>query len=512
MADYAPRVAPTPAAAHVLEKALGGRGTAKVPEMTIADAATRSGLPLWDAERALHALVSEYRGHLRVTEEGELLFKFPTGLTKPWETRTKVQKALSAVGRGALGVARFVVRAWIAIVLVAYVAIFVAILLGLTFAGSSNDNNRSRSPGVGLIGVVFRVLADAMFWTFHPFSPFAYTHTGRYRGFDFEQRPRQVAPAYGPDSARALQEAGLGAKVPFYEKVNRFFFGPQEPEEDERAVQKKVLAELRAQKGRIGLGDVMRVTGLPRDQADPLMARLMLEYAGTVEVSEEGGIVYRFADIRKTAADPSLSDAPRPGPVWSEARGLSPLTGNSFGTNLLIVLLNGFNLVASLWALGNHMTIDRVGALMKGIPWEKLPAAGTAWALGIVPLVFSILLFAIPALRALWRPFKVRREARERGRRAVLREVLESAGRRGGVSEAELKDAYELASGTKANDKELTREVVALGGDVDMANVEGGVRYRFPELEAEARAVEAEREAAAEDEARVGQVVFSSEN
>jgi hypothetical protein len=37
------------------------------------------------------------------------------------------------------------------------------------------------------------------------------------------------------------------------------------------------------------------------------------------------------------------------------------------------------------------------------------------------------------------------------------------------------------------------------------------VRYRFPDLEAEAKAVQAEREAAAEDEARVGPVIFSSE-
>ena len=45
----------------------------------------------------------------------------------------------------------------------------------------------------------------------------------------------------------------------------------------------------------------MRVTGLPRDKADPLMARLMLDYEGDVGVSEDGGIFYRFAALRKTA-------------------------------------------------------------------------------------------------------------------------------------------------------------------------------------------------------------------
>jgi len=38
------------------------------------------------------------------------------------------------------------------------------------------------------------------------------------------------------------------------------------------------------------------------------------------------------------------------------------------------------------------------------------------------------------------------------------------------------------------------------------------VRYRFADLETEAAALEAEREAADEEEKKVGKVVFSSEN
>ncbi len=56
----------------------------------------------------------------------------------------------------------------------------------------------------------------------------------------------------------------------------------------------------------------MRVTGLPRDEADPLMSRLMLDYDGSVEVSDEGGIFYRFrsdAGRRWSSRRPSL--APR---------------------------------------------------------------------------------------------------------------------------------------------------------------------------------------------------------
>src|SRR5690606_213375 len=140
-------------------------------------------------------------------------------------------------------------------------------------------------------------------------------------------------------------------KVAFYEKVNRFVFGPPKPKEDPHEARSRVLREIRAQRGRISLAGVMRVTGLPRHEADPLMARLMLDHDGTVEVSEGGGLVYRFESLRRSAGAAPTS---RPRAAWDEAPKLPPLTGNSAGSNVAIALLNGFNLLASAWAIENH--------------------------------------------------------------------------------------------------------------------------------------------------------------
>ncbi|MCC6558680.1 MAG: hypothetical protein IT372_37570 [Polyangiaceae bacterium] len=475
-------------AARALERALAGQGK----DFTIADATAKSGLALRDAERGLHALVSEYRGHLRVTSEGELLFRFPHGFTKPWLVRSALERAARAAARGFVGVLRFVVRAWITIVLVAYVAIFLAIMIGLLFARGSSDDRRDRGDFSFGGSLLFRVLADALFWTFHPFSPFVIADQA----------------AWGsPQVARRAERRR--DETPFYEKVNRFFFGPSRPEPEPRALERRVLAEIRAQKGRVGLADVMRVTGLPRDEADPLMARLMLDYDGTVDVSEEGGIVYRFASLRRSVAEGQ--PARRPEPIWARMERQAPLTGNQFGTNLLIVLLNSFNLLASLWVMDHGLTIDNLTrALFQRVPLEKLPFDGTPIALGLVPFVFSLALFALPIARAALRPLRERRIARENGRRAVLRAVLDGVGA-GGVKDEALREAYRKAAGRDPDPKELTREVVALGGDVDLAAAEGGVRSRFPDLEAEAAALKAEREAAAEEEAKVGKVIFTSE-
>src|SRR4051812_18921611 len=96
-------------AAQVLKEALTVNPGMRA-DFTIADAAARSGLPLRDAETGMHALISEYRGHLRVTADGDLLFRFPHGFTKPWETRDRLAELGRRISRGALGVARFVVR------------------------------------------------------------------------------------------------------------------------------------------------------------------------------------------------------------------------------------------------------------------------------------------------------------------------------------------------------------------------------------------------------------------
>ncbi|WP_438014461.1 hypothetical protein WMF18_26640 [Sorangium sp. So ce315] len=482
-------------AADILESALRGH----TGDLTLADASARSGLPLRDAESGLHLLVSEYRGHLKATSEGELLFRFPHGFTKPWETRTRLQRALRAVLRGAAGVARFVVRAWIAIVLIAYVAIFVGILIAQMFARSSNDSREDGGFSGSFAGyVLLRVVLDAIFWTFHPFSPFVWTADPPWSS------SRDRRGAFGQAYRRRRDE------TPFYEKVNRFFFGPTPAPRDPLEDEKLILAEIRAQRGRIGLADVMRVTGLPRDEADPLMARLMLDYDGTVDVSEEGGIVYRFEAIRRTAAEAP----PRaPAPVWAKREELPPLTGNGAGVNALIVALNGFNLLMSLYALGAHLTLDNLGLLASGVSMADLPPTGTAVALGVVPLVFSLALFALPLGRALLRPLKRRRLARRNARRAVLQAILTRVGARRGrepITDEVLQRAWQDAAGAPPRSEEITREVVALGGDVDL-EAGGGIRYRFPDLETEAKALEAEREAASEEETRAGKVIFSSD-
>jgi hypothetical protein len=456
---------------------------------TVADAATASGLALRDTERGLTWLTQEYRGHLRATEGGELLYLFPTGFTQPWKTYDAWSRSGRAVAKGAIGAGRFIVRAWLMIVLLAYVAIFLAILVGMMFARQGNSNDRRGSGGFSGIGfALFRVLGDALFWTFHPFSPFAVTPYGQGYGY----------ASNGGQRSRAKRD-----EVPFYERVNRYFFGPTPPKEDPLAHERAILGELRAQKGRIGLGDVMRVTGLPRDKADPLMARLMLDY--------DGDIVYHFEGMRRTATE---GPGARPRPAWETLPELPPLTGNPFETNLLIVGLNLFNVVMSAVAIDQNITLAKLPLLFfRHIPLVRMPYDGTPIVLGMIPLVFSLAIFLLPIGRALLRPAREQALAREKGRLGVLREVLTRVENHKEVTDAALEGAFRRASGGAPKKGEISARVAELGADVAVSSETGGVRYRFADLETEAEALEAEREAADdEEEKKVGRVVFATDD
>jgi hypothetical protein len=161
-----PRIMEPSEAAEVLRRTLSDPRR----PITVADASVASGLALRDAESGLTWLTSEHRGHLRVTEDGDLVYLFPHGFTKPWQTEEALSRVLGRLARALAGAGRFVVRAWLLIVMATYALLFAALLVGVTLA-RQGSSDRDDGPGMGLLAGLFRMLAEAAFWTFHPFSP-----------------------------------------------------------------------------------------------------------------------------------------------------------------------------------------------------------------------------------------------------------------------------------------------------------------------------------------------------
>jgi hypothetical protein len=225
-------------------------------------------------------------------------------------------------------------------------------------------------------------------------------------------------------------------------------------------------------------------------RAEEEATRLLADYGGEPEVTDDGVVLYVFRDMRKTAQLAETGGTQlRPRPSWERMESRPPLTGNSAGTNLAISLFNGFNLVAP------YMIVPAFEA-------HLARPLGHAFLLQTFPLVFSSLFFAIPLGRALLEKLRDRARLERNVLRAVLRVAFEHRG-------APLSLGQLAPDPTSA--KLLDRSLVSLGGDV-VTDSNGQIRYAFPRIKEELDAVERARTTATTAEKNAGAVVFSSKD
>jgi hypothetical protein len=275
-----------------------------------------------------------------------------------------------------------------------------------------------------------------------------------------------VQTATIPRPVRLSGSAGKPLRRPVLEAVARFVFGP--PSFDARAQhdhEEQVLATLRGQEGAIAPADVMRLTGLDRRGAEALLCAAVARFGGQIEAVGTA-VVYRLSP-RRWGSRPALPAA------WERPLMAPPVTGNSGRMDLLLAAANLVLLAASLSALG------------------ELMLAGRWWGLALLPLLTSLLTFALPLARLFGRPAERRLIAREQGRLRLLRAVLERPA--GGALQAYwLSHAWIEATGRPITPRALAEEMHALGGEPDVDG-EARLLFRFPDLDHEARALAAER-------------------
>ena len=435
-------------ARRILLEALKGQGG----QLTKADAVTKSGLPVPVAEYALGGLLKEFRSHLAATESGELIYQFDPSFTRrdAVSLREKLAKEGDALWRGFT----FLFKISIVTTLVAYFVIFVAMLIAVLFARRSSDD-RDSGGDIDFTWPLFWM------WGWGP----------SYDGGPYRRRRRRL-----PDK-------------PLYKKVFEFVFGPPKPQADPLAEEKEVLAYIRQKNGRIAAVDLVMLMGWDFARAEEEATRLLVNYGGEPEVTDDGVVVYVFKDIRKTA---ELGEQPE-APVrraWERLESRPPLTGNRTGTNVAISLFNGFNLLAPFWIVPAFEA-----SLRTSFP-------GQEFLLHDYPLAFSSLLFAVPLGR--WLVERAREPGRRRrnARRSLLQAVL---ARRGQAAPVE-----ELAPEPAAAEA-LSHNLVALGGDV-VTDDNGQIRYAFPRIAEEIADIEKARTQASGRERDPGAIVFSSKD
>jgi hypothetical protein len=222
-------------------------------------------------------------------------------------------------------------------------------------------------------------------------------------------------------------------------------------------------------------------------RAEEEATRLLVNYGGEPEVTDDGVVVYVFKDMRKTAVQ-SGQPEPTVRRAWERLESRSALTGNRTGTNVAISLFNGFNLLAPLWI---------VPAFEAGL---AAPIPGQEFLLHDYPMAFSGLLFAVPLGR--WLVERAREPGRRKrnARRRLLQSVLAQQGQAASVEELAPEPTTAQA---------LSQSLVALGGDV-VTDDSGQIRYAFPRIREELAGIEKARAQASGRERDPGVIVFSS--
>ena len=451
---------------------------------TVADVITATGLPKYQVETVLPAVVNDCRGQMKVTDSGDILYHFPKGMARQSRTSKFKQflKGLATVGA-------FLFKIWIVVMLIGYFILFVLLILVALLASIALSANRrdDRDSGDGLLGMfaVSRLLEFVLLLWLYSGDPVVRTQK---------------------------------KKKPFYKAVFEFVFGiERQPDSWGKVERKAVISWVQRNKGLITLEELMAMTGKSREEANSFVSRLLLEYEGEPLVSDRGTLYYAFPNLLKTSQDSREYRLPE--------EDLIPFTRNPSSTNRWIIFFNGFNAVLSLYffsgslgMLNPHEAISIVYQVAMALSVSSgLSQVGAhnllLWVLGVIPAIYSVLFFGIPGLRRL-------RERRENlwiklrnFRRKVVSRIL---ARPKQIELTVEPDSARNAPGKPGQDRQKLQEDM-LRDLADQRSIEvigeaPSLKYAVPELEAEQFDLDKVRAKVDPSQFALGKVVFDTES
>ncbi|MDR2194956.1 MAG: hypothetical protein LBP19_10945 [Treponema sp.] len=465
---------------------------------TVADIVGRTSLSFATVKELIPKVADEYSARLQVTESGEILYSFPRGFKSKYRGFGIFMRNLAEkLGKGVKIVLSWLFKVWIMVMLIGYFALFMLLALAalvISMGGGSSENSNGRSSrggGLYLAGSIFNLIMRIWFYSelTKSLDPYYYGSTRR--------RPK----------ARPLHKA-----------IFSFVFGDGNPNADWDSREKQaVIAYIQANKGVISLPEFIMLTGKKQLDAEEAITAYCAEFGGSPEATDDGTVVYQFDEllVRADTRDRSFGGS-------SPVKLLEPFSSNKAGMNTWFCIINGVNVIFGGYYLYNALTTGAVGiitsiarngekisrfvsqatgeaasylygityALFTGISSNPLPVITVG--LGVVPLVFSLLFWLIPALRA--GVVKKRNEAVkiENLRKIAFARVWSSPRN---IQTADI--AANTPEAQPANLDTVQDRLIKEIGTYSQPEVSigdtGAALYSFPELEREKRALQTYR-------------------
>ena len=369
--------------------ALKGRNTG----LTTADICAATALPLSQVKELLPRAADEFSARLEVTESGEIIYSFPQGFNSRYRgIKVRALRFLEKFVQGLAKTGTLLFKIWIMVMLVGYFVLFILIaLLSIFISLYANSKSSDRDSGGGfffggsLLNMIIRLwfyseLTDAM-----------------------TNRSRNWLP--GQDYRRTKK-----ASRPLHKAIFAFVFGDEVPDRNIGTTYNKALiARIQSQKGLISMPEFMAITGENLSDAEGSIMSFCVEYGGSPEATEEGTIVYRFDELLLNADKKMFRFSELQPPIIRQLRQFSQ---NKKSMNTWIGIINTVNLVfGSYFAFNALNTGPIVHNSETGIDsfygftyalfdiFAATPHTVLGIGLGLVPMVFSLFFWLIPAIR-----------------------------------------------------------------------------------------------------------------
>ncbi|KAE9459227.1 hypothetical protein C3L33_08874, partial [Rhododendron williamsianum] len=264
--------------------ACGGR-------VTIGDVASKAGLKLNEAEKALQALAADTNGFLEVSDEGDVLYVFPKDYRSKLAAKSFRMKIEPFVDK-AKSATEYVVRVSFGTALIASIVIVYTTIIALLSSRSDEDNRGRRGGRSYDSGFTFYLSPSDLFWYWDPYY---------YR----RQRIRK-------------DNEGMN----FIESVFSFVFGDGDPNQGIEEERWKLIGEYIASNGGVvtaeELAPYLDLETTNQTGDDSYILPVLLRFDGQPEVDEEGNILYRFPSLQRTASPQRSGRKEYVGRKWAD--------------------------------------------------------------------------------------------------------------------------------------------------------------------------------------------------
>ncbi|XP_022925696.1 uncharacterized protein At5g03900-like [Cucurbita moschata] len=342
--------------------ACGGR-------VTIGDVASRAGLKLNEAQKALQALAADTNGFLEVSDEGDVLYVFPKDYRSKLAAKSFWIKFEPLIEKSKAA-AEYLVRVSFGTALIASIVLVYTTIIALISSRSEEDNRGRRGRSYDS-GFTFYLSPADLFWYWDPYY---------YR-------------------RRRLQTEDN--KMNFIESIFSFVFGDGDPNQGIEEERWKLIGQYITSNGGVvtaeELAPYLDVTEGNTDDESYILP-VLLRFDGQPEIDEEGNILYRFPSLQRTASSQRSGRKEYVGRKWADwVGGIEKFfkekewvfSKTSYSERAMAIGLGGLNLFG----------VIVLGAMLKDVAVK--PSGLIKFVSDIFPLlqIYAGSFFAIPLVR-----------------------------------------------------------------------------------------------------------------